>query len=515
MCGGCMGSLSSFVRYGLFSPQKFPFLARRVPAPHQVPEFSGGLSFRFAMVQDVLHERFPKHGTKFYEARNRQSLQLLDQLADDDPQRWPIIDDVAVAFDRLGYPDEAVPLLRSKLAQQQLANISVSEMYTTYANLGTLLIHANMGKARQRDAAAVERLDEGLQFIHKSIEANPNAHFGREKWQAAIVEFLRATIKDPSLLTDYDCLGNRLNLDIEQMLHREANWSNTRYGRPNFSQLTQGMGKFDEVPRFFDSETDLNDPANWEDVSKIREYVTTVGAENGWKEKLSVPSHQTPVPFDSPVLGIIGMWRQGGGANPHFALALGETMLRIGQRYIAWNAFERAELLADRYSADPEIQGFLRTHCQNRQAAIEETLRFTDTGAGRNIPWQHISLPPDSETVDRLSEAFQEELNLGLGYQAEYQQFEAAQIAAGVPIDDKNFYDKFNAEHPAIATPAGLEETLLTVPKADAYAYQRRHRNASSLLGAGLGAMLAAVLLWIKTRIRNNASQPTADGRLA
>ena len=49
-------------------------------------------------------------------------------------------------------------------------------------------------------------------------------------------------------------------------------------------------------------------------------------------------SHRKPVPFDEPALGIIGMWRQGGGANPHFALALGETMLRVGQRYIAWCA---------------------------------------------------------------------------------------------------------------------------------------------------------------------------------
>lgn len=455
------------------------------------------------MIQNVLLERFSKHGTQWYEARNRESLRLLEQLAEDDSQRWPIIDDVAVAFDRMGKPQEAIPLLRNKLAQQQAADIPNSDLYTTYANLGTLLIHANMAKARQSDAEGIERLNEGLQFIRQSIAANPNAHFGREKWQVAIVEYLSATIATPSLLTTFDCLGNRLDMGIENMLDREMNWVGTRYGRPNVSQLTQSVGKFDEVPQFFEAGTDLNDPANWSNVSPIREYVTTVGAEDGWKE-VNVPSHRKAVPFDSPVLGIIGMWRQGGGANPHFALALGETMLRIGHRYIAWNAFERAKLLAERFSDDPAVQDFLKTHSQNRQSAIEETLRFTDAEHSlHKIPWQHVSTPPDSGTIDRLGAAFHEELNFGLAYQAEYQRFEAAQIAAGVAIDDEDFYNAFDANHATIATPVGLEETLLMVPKTDFYAYQRRHRNACSVFGAGLGAMFVAVLLNIRTWFRN------------
>ena len=69
-----------------------------------------------------------------------------------------------------------------------------------------------------------------------------------------------------------------------------------------------------------------------------------------------VPSHRMPTSFDEPCLGIVGMWRQGGGANPHFALALAETMLRVGQRYVAWTAYERASRLAERFWPDDAMR---------------------------------------------------------------------------------------------------------------------------------------------------------------
>jgi hypothetical protein len=68
---------------------------------------------------------------------------------------------------------------------------------------------------------------EGVALIRKSVAVNPEAHFGREQWQTAIAEFLLAALDDPALLTTYDCLGNRLDLRIEDILNREANWTDT------------------------------------------------------------------------------------------------------------------------------------------------------------------------------------------------------------------------------------------------------------------------------------------------
>ena len=45
-----------------------------------------------------------------------------------------------------------------------------------------------------------------------------------------------------------------------------------------------------------------------------RKYITRVGAEGDWND-VPVPSHREPVAFDEPVLGIIGIWRQGSGAT--------------------------------------------------------------------------------------------------------------------------------------------------------------------------------------------------------
>ena len=493
--GGCTGFVSSGVSHLLPKPERYVFLARRISSPHHVPQFPGGVSLRFAMVQDVLHERFQKHGTVWYETRNLRTLELLKQEPESDPARWPLADDLAVGFDRLGQPGDAIPLLRQKLAQQESAGLVGRDLYTSYANLGTMLIHTNMGKARFGDAQAMEFVDEGIRLIQQSVEVNPEAHFGREQWQLAIVEFLRAASQDEALLSTFDCVGNRLDLNIERMLNRAENWTDTRYGRPNFVQFTQSDRVQDDVPGFFEVGVDHGDPARWEEFREIRIYITTVGAEEGWDE-VDVPSHRSPVPFDEPVLGIIGMWRQGGGANPHFALALGEIMLRVGQRYIAWNAFERASMLADRFSPDPRAQEFLRTHCAQRQASIEETLRFVapEDRNRSNPPWQYISLPPEPGTIERMRLSFLDELNDGLAFQKVYQKYESERIGEGWSIDNQHFFDDFEHDREPIATSVGLEETILLVPKPAMNAYIKRQVQAGSILGCGIGAVLAAML---------------------
>jgi hypothetical protein len=46
-------------------PTGYQDVARDFPLPHHVPQYAGGLSFRFAMIHDVLHERFEKHGAEW------------------------------------------------------------------------------------------------------------------------------------------------------------------------------------------------------------------------------------------------------------------------------------------------------------------------------------------------------------------------------------------------------------------------------------------------------------------
>src|SRR5207237_8021004 len=105
-----------------------------------------------------------------------------------------------------------------------------------------------------------------------------------------------------------------------------------------------------------------------------------------------------------PGLGVIGMWGMGAGAKPHFALALGEIMFRVGQRRIAWTAYERAYQLREHYWPDAGIQKKFGEHCRSRQRSIENEMRNEDWEAAR--------------------ETFDKELQFGQRYQQEYQGYE-------------------------------------------------------------------------------------------
>ena len=510
-----LGSVVGWVfgTWGQLIPQSinYPFLAERVELPHHVPEHRGGLSFRFAMANDVIHERFASHGPDHSRERIRRTREALARLTPGDPARFPLADDLAAGLERLGRSDEAVAVMREKLGAQEAKGVAGRDLYTTYANLGTFLIHSSFPKARAGDLGARDRFAEGVEFIRRSVEVNPEAHFGRERWQAAIAEFLLAAMDDPALLGRFDCLGNRLDLPIINLLARDMNWVGTSYGRPTDARFSQERA-FEEVPAYLRPGIAMDDPALWPELAPIRGHITKVGAEDGWQGVI-VPSHRKPVPFDEPMLGIIGMWRQGGGANPHFALAIGETMLRVGQRYIAWAAYERASRLAPGFWPDPAGQKVLTDHCRLRQAEIEATLAYRPTDGSSKVPWQHVSPRDGTVTAATLRAGFDKELALGEGYRRDYREYESGKIAADVPIDDPHFFDGFLAGRDPIASPTGPEELFLWVPRPAAAAYLGESGQAGGIFGAGLAGMAAALFMTWRRR-RRKESVPVAPAEV-
>ncbi len=458
--------------------------------PHHIPEHKGGLSFRFAMAHDVIHERFAKHGREHYLERNRVSREAIQQLDPDDPARWPLTDDLAAGLDRVGESAEAVRVMQEKLDSQTKAKVSGRDLYTSFANLGTFLIHANFRDAMAGDTAAVEEFAKGVEFIRKSVQVNPDAHFGRERWQAAIAEFILAAVESPELFQTYDCIGNQLDRPYEAC-------TNPGESRSYESGRTYGAGVMhvfhsnlvdiqDRMPEYFQRGFAPEDPKNWEQLKSLREFITQVGAEGNWSD-VNVPSHQEAVPFDEPMLGIIGMWRQGGGANPHFSLAIAETMLRVGQRHIAWTAYARAKQQAERYSPDPDLQKFLIEHCSQRQTDIENDLNT------------------DGEIMQIK---FEDELAFGLEYQESYQSFEASELAAGVPINAPGFFDQFYADGTTIASPSAQEETYPHALRSSSYAANVILSNAT--LAAGLFSLLPLLPSWLRT-LRSRRRNSTTD----
>ena len=100
-------------------------------------------------------------------------------------------DDLAVALAKLGKPDDAIAVLAAK--EQQFPG-----EYTTEANLGTFL-------AMKGDVAGA------LDHLKKAIAINPNAHFGREKFQIQLLEYMQRVAKDKTLAQRENFLGIKMD----------------------------------------------------------------------------------------------------------------------------------------------------------------------------------------------------------------------------------------------------------------------------------------------------------------
>lgn len=414
-----------------------------IPAPWVIPKREGGSSLRLAMVHDVLHERFHIHGEAWFRHRHAQVEHELATYEDGskpkDEHYFALLDDLAVDFDRLGKPAEGIPILRRKLDLQQPLDATGARpapdkaYYTTYANLGTLLAHVHLKGAIAKDPTAIAGLREGLAFIEQSMQVNPDAHFGRETWQAVTLRYLLAAIDHPELLTSVDVAGIPWSGDalVHHRLHVNRLLRKSLEDG-NFEILRNG-------PR---SDQDKGN------VDMIRNEMPQIHGSTLWLELVAqglISKVPPSIPFDEPTLGFIGIWTLGSGANPHFALFFAHMMERIGQPSIAWNAYERAYDLSAKFWPDPTIQTLLTNHCRDRQLVLEQRL---------NLDAEH------------LRQQHQAELAFGRAEQKAYQTFEVEQIVAGKDPAASDFYADFFRDRAPIASDPGNVDTIAIVEPA-------------------------------------------------
>lgn len=123
---------------------------------------------RFPGTLELITGKFLQHSPEFYRWRIADRLQRLES----DPANVSLLDDLAVAYDKTGQHDKAIDTAR------RIEEIEPGR-YETAANLATFLIHAG-------------RLQEGLPHLERALTINPDAHFGREKYQKLLVEYLLA-----------------------------------------------------------------------------------------------------------------------------------------------------------------------------------------------------------------------------------------------------------------------------------------------------------------------------------
>ncbi|MGC1274398.1 MAG: hypothetical protein WBC44_11880 [Planctomycetaceae bacterium] len=132
---------------------------------------------RFPGALELIVGKFLRHSEPFYEWRIKDRRKAigahdLDIVKLTDEQLARTYDDLAAALDKLKRHDEAIAMIREKA--ERLPDVG---RYETQANLGTFLAHSG-------------RLEEGVAELKKAIEINPDAHFGREKYQVALIEYV-------------------------------------------------------------------------------------------------------------------------------------------------------------------------------------------------------------------------------------------------------------------------------------------------------------------------------------
>ncbi len=121
---------------------------------------------RFPGTLELITGKFLRHSPEFYHWRIANRLKRLET----DPTNVALLDDLAVAYDKTGQHDQAIATAIATEKRQP-------GRYETAANLGTFFFHAG-------------KLEDGLPHIDRALKINPGAHFGREKYQRLLVEYV-------------------------------------------------------------------------------------------------------------------------------------------------------------------------------------------------------------------------------------------------------------------------------------------------------------------------------------
>jgi tetratricopeptide (TPR) repeat protein len=217
-------------------------------------------------IAEIIAGKWERHSPLFYEHRVKAMTAHLEQ----NPNDLAAWDNLAVAYEKLGDQDKAIETILKK------DQIKPGE-YTTHANLGTFYLHKS-------------DFENGVAHIRKALEINPEAHFGREKYQLMVVEYLLEAKRDPKV-----------------------------YERGSFilPELLGGRGALDQLGP---------DP-----YVKYLEQPRRPG--DGRRDDGKT---------DAPIEGVVGMIRFGTGTSPHLFHALGDLLAYRGDRHLAFRAYRRS-----------------------------------------------------------------------------------------------------------------------------------------------------------------------------
>ncbi len=147
-------------------------------------------------VVQVVTGRFERNPPLYYQMRLARVAAELKA----NPGLLPDYDDAGVACDRLGRDDEAIRWMnkkRTRLVHLNAADPAIKEQWYRYnANVGTFWVHRWLRAGADRRRIGEVRKARG--YIAEAIKIKPDAHFGREKYQLQVMDWI---VKERPYLT--------------------------------------------------------------------------------------------------------------------------------------------------------------------------------------------------------------------------------------------------------------------------------------------------------------------------
>jgi hypothetical protein len=138
----------------------------------------------------VITGRFERNPDLYYEMRRARATRQIERT----PNKLALYDDVGVACDRLHLGEEAILWMERKRIQIQKLRATArpgvlhAHRYRLLANEGTFIAHRWLRNGANRKQ--ISEIKRARDLIAAAIKINPNAHFGREKYQLKLMEWI-------------------------------------------------------------------------------------------------------------------------------------------------------------------------------------------------------------------------------------------------------------------------------------------------------------------------------------
>jgi tetratricopeptide (TPR) repeat protein len=136
----------------------------------------------------VITGRFERNPPLFYQMR----VARVQQEIRSQPRAFNLYDDISVALDRLGRSDEAIEWIEKKRSLLPPFNaqdrVLKEHWYRYYANGGTFWAHRWLRAGANRKQ--ISQMVRARDMIARAIHIKPDAHFGREKYQLAAMNWI-------------------------------------------------------------------------------------------------------------------------------------------------------------------------------------------------------------------------------------------------------------------------------------------------------------------------------------